>query len=451
MKKYDSYKDSGIEWIGEIPSHWEIKKLKYFGVITLGKMLTPEDKGGYVLKRYLRAKNIEWYSPNIEDVKEMWFSPKEVAQYRLFKNDLLVSEGGEVGRTCIWNEEIDECYIQNSVHRVSFGGTENANYFLNQFILFGKKGHFDAIVNRISIAHLTKEKLGDVQFIYPPIEEQTTIANYLDQKTSQIDDLIAKKERLIQLLEEERTAIINHAVTKGLPAEERLKVGLDPTVPMKDSGIEWLGEIPAHWEVKRIKHLLNEPLKYGANESAEEENLDDPRYIRITDFGNDGKLKENTFKSLPYSKAENFLLNEGDILFARSGATVGKTFFFKNYQGIACFAGYLIKASCNQKLLLPEFLYQFTNTGSYENWKQSIFQQATIQNIGADKYNQLKIAIPPVSEQKEIIEFLEKKTSEIGLIISTTQQEIELLKEYKTALISEVVTGKVDVRNEKLN
>jgi restriction endonuclease S subunit len=220
---------------------------------------------------------------------------------------------------------------------------------------------------------------------------------------------------------------------------------------MKDSGIEWLGEIPEHWEVKRIKHLLSEPLKYGANESAEEENLNDPRYIRITDFGNDGKLKANTFKSLPYSKAENFLLSEGDILFARSGATVGKTFFFNNFKGIACFAGYLIKASSDRQLLIPEFLYEFTNTGSYNNWKQSIFQQSTIQNIGADKFNQLKIAIPPISEQKAIVEFLKNKSNEIALIITKTEQEVELLKEYKTALISEVVTGKVDVRNEKLN
>ena len=111
----------------------------------------------------------------------------------------------------------------------------------------------------------------------------------------------------------------------------------------------------------------------------------------------------------------------------------------------------MIKASCDRQLLIPEFLYEFTNTGSYNNWKQSIFQQSTIQNIGADKYNQLKIAIPPISEQKSIVEFLKNKSNEIALIITKTEQEVELLKEYKTALISEVVTGKVDVRNEKVN
>ncbi|MDD5151106.1 MAG: restriction endonuclease subunit S, partial [Flavobacterium sp.] len=188
-----------------------------------------------------------------------------------------------------------------------------------------------------------------------------------------------------------------------------------------------------------------------ANESAEDEILTDPRYIRITDFGNDGKLKNNTFKSLPMSKAENFLLSDGDILFARSGATVGKTFLFKDYSGIACFAGYLIKVSCDTEIMKSEFLYEFTNSGGYENWKQSIFQQSTIQNIGADKYNQLKIAVPSIAEQEEIIRFIYIKTNEINDLITKTQQEIELLKEYKTALISEVVTGKVDVREELKN
>src|SRR5690606_18614873 len=116
-----------------------------------------------------------------------------------------------------------------------------------------------------------------------------------------------------------KTAIINQAVTKGI----------DPDVPLKDSGIEWLGEIPEHWEVKRLKYVVSRKLMYGANESADEEYRENPRYIRITDFGNDGKLKDNTFKSLPPEKANDYLIADGDLLFARSGATVGKTFQFK--------------------------------------------------------------------------------------------------------------------------
>lgn len=205
-------KDSGIEWLGEIPEHWEVKKLKYFANVVLGKMLTNEDKGGYLLKPYLRAKNIEWINPNIEDVKEMWFSENEVIQFRIKENDLLVSEGGEVGRTCIWRNQLVECYIQNSVHKVTILEGE-PNYFLNQIVLFGKYGHFDAIVNKISIAHLTKEKLKDVAFIVPSIDEQSEISKFITNKTLEIDSIIFKSNEEIELLKEYKTALISEVVT----------------------------------------------------------------------------------------------------------------------------------------------------------------------------------------------------------------------------------------------
>ena len=129
------------------------------------------------------------------------------------------------------------------------------------------------------------------------------------------------------------------------------------SILMKDSGVQWIGDIPENWKVKVLKRVLAEPLKYGANEAAEFENTDHPRYIRITDFGNDGLLKDDTFKSLEPQIAEPYLLNEGDVLFARSGATVGKTFQFKNYKGKACFAGYLIKANPQNYLISSDFLY----------------------------------------------------------------------------------------------
>ncbi len=446
MKKYDSYKDSGIEWIGEIPEHWDLKKIKHTtyvkGRIGWQGLRSEEFKE--------EAESLVVTGTDFIDGKINWDSCYQIPIERynediniqLRENDLLITKDGTIGKVSLVKNMPKIATLNSGV----FLTRPSTNAYKTEYMYWVLvsdvfKTFYDYNKSGSTIQHLYQYVFNEFNFTLPPTEEQTSIANYLDHKTSQINHLIAKKEQFIKLLEEERVAVINQAVTKGL----------NPNVPMKDSGVEWLGEIPEHWVVKRIKHLLSEPLKYGANESAEEENLDDPRYIRITDFGNDGKLKANTFKSLPYSKAENFLLVEGDILFARSGATVGKTFFFNNYKGIACFAGYLIKASCDRQLLIPEFLYEFTNTGSYNNWKQSIFQQSTIQNIGADKYNQLKIAIPPISEQNAIVEFLKNKSSEIVLIITKAQQEIELLKEYKTALISEVVTGKVDVRNEILN
>ena len=143
----------------------------------------------------------------------MWFTVKELDQYRINKGDLLVSEGGEVGRTAIWNEEIDECYIQNSVHKVTMRNEHHSRFFLHLLGIYGKIGHFNSVVNRVSIAHLTKEKLQDIYFVHPSLPEQRTIAEYLDRKTEQIDTLIDKKRRQIDSYSQYRTALIANVVT----------------------------------------------------------------------------------------------------------------------------------------------------------------------------------------------------------------------------------------------
>ncbi|MEX2364831.1 MAG: restriction endonuclease subunit S [Balneolaceae bacterium] len=208
---------------------------------------------------------------------------------------------------------------------------------------------------------------------------------------------------------------------------------------MKDSGIEWIGEIPEKWNTLPLKRVVKEPLMYGANEAANDSNPEDPRYLRITDFDKSGNLRDNTYKSLPFEKAKDYLLEEGDILFARSGATVGKTFQFKNYKKLACFAGYLIKATPSNNIL-SDFLYFYTKSGSYNDWKGSIFNQATIQNIGADKYNLLPVPTPPLPEQTQIVSFLDDKTAKIDSLIEKKQRKIELLREKRKALINHAVT-----------
>jgi len=208
----------------------------------------------------------------------------------------------------------------------------------------------------------------------------------------------------------------------------------------KDSGVEWIGEIPEHWELRKLKYLVNERLMYGANESAELDDPSLPRYIRITDFGEDGKLRDDTFKSLHHDVAQKYLLDEGDILFARSGATVGKTFQFKDYMNDACFAGYLIKASPNNRYIFSDYLYYYTKSSAYDQWKNSIFIQATIQNIGADKYQQLPITLPHNTEQRSIAIFLDRETSRIDSLIEKKERLIGLLREKRQALITSAVT-----------
>jgi type I restriction enzyme, S subunit len=217
---------------------------------------------------------------------------------------------------------------------------------------------------------------------------------------------------------------------------------------MKDSGVEWIGEVPEGWEVKRLKYVVNGKLKYGANEAGIEYAINLPRYIRITDFGNQGNLNEEKKLSLTWEKGGEYLLKDGDILFARSGATVGKTYQFKrsmSSEKYYCFAGYLIKAEANEKIVLSDFLYLYTNSFLFEQWKERIFNKATIENIGADKYAQLSIICPSINEQKEILADYSKVATKIATAISLKEQEIAKLKEYKSSLINDVVRGKVRV------
>ena len=206
-------KDSGVEWIGQVPEHWEVKQLKFEAHITLGKMLCTEYKCGFHLKPYLKSKNIQWLNVDTSSIDEMYFSSYELALYKLEKGDLILSEGGEVGKTCMWNNELDECYIQNSAHKVRLYKKNNNKYFLYLFFSCGHLGVFDSIVNRVSIAHLTKDKLENMKFIFPTLAEQTAIADYLDKQTVKIDQAIALKTAHIEKLKEYKSVLINDVVT----------------------------------------------------------------------------------------------------------------------------------------------------------------------------------------------------------------------------------------------
>lgn len=220
---------------------------------------------------------------------------------------------------------------------------------------------------------------------------------------------------------------------------------------MKDSGFDWIGTIPQDWSVWKLKYLLDRPMQYGANETGVAYSEELPRYVRITDITPDNKLKDYGMLSLPKEVASEFILDEGDILFTRSGATVGKTFIYKKNYGLCAFAGYLIRAITNEKIL-PEYIYYFTLSSAYESWKNRVFIQSTIQNIGADKYSNMQIAIPPsIEEQRKIVIFLENKLSEIDAIISKTRESIEEYKKYKQAVIIEAITQGLDKSVDVVN
>lgn len=220
---------------------------------------------------------------------------------------------------------------------------------------------------------------------------------------------------------------------------------------MKDSGIEWIGEIPTDFSLYKLKYLLSSPLCYGANESGTLYSDILPRYIRITDISPNGTLKNSGMLSLDESSAQNYMLHEGDILFARSGATVGKSFIYHNYYGRAAYAGYLIKASFN-RLVLPEFVYYYTCSSAYEIWKNSIFIQSTIQNIGADRYSNLPISVPnSIDKQLRIVRYLNNFCSKFDAIIYNLQTSIEDYKKLKQAVITQAVTKGVRGEREMKN
>jgi type I restriction enzyme S subunit len=211
----------------------------------------------------------------------------------------------------------------------------------------------------------------------------------------------------------------------------------------KPSNVGWLGDIPEHWMAKRLKFVIREPLKYGANEAAELTDPELPRYIRITDVRDDGSLREETFRSLPQDVAANYLLSDGDILLARSGATVGKSFIYKPSWGVAAYAGYLIRARISNDMN-ADFAYLFLQSDCYWQWLNSVFIQATIQNVSAEKYANLFIPIPPIGEQRAIARFLDFKTAQIDALIAKKKMLLDKLAEKRTALISHAVTKGLD-------
>ena len=224
------------------------------------------------------------------------------------------------------------------------------------------------------------------------------------------------------------------------PSVRRFK----PYPAYKDSGVEWLGEIPAHWDVRRLKFVLAARLKYGANEAAELDDPDLPRYVRITDIDESDGLRDETFKSLPAEVATEYLLREGDLLFARSGATAGKTFLYRRSWGVCAYAGYLIRARLDTKIACPEFVRYFTASSGYWQWLSSVFIQATIQNVSADRYASLFVPLHSLDEQRAIAAFLDRETAKIGALVTKKERLLELLQEERVALITRAVTKGLD-------
>ncbi|MDR2499899.1 MAG: restriction endonuclease subunit S, partial [Treponema sp.] len=304
-------KPSGIDWIGDIPAEWQLSRIKYCYVIILGKMLQPyQERNTDRELYYMCSANVTWNGIDLSVLKQMWFSPSEIKEYLLKRGDLLIAEGGDVAIASIWNNEIPECCIQNALHLIKCNGI-NSNKFLFYWLFFLKNnGYVDLICNKATIAHFTKEKFGASPFILPPPKEQQAIAAFLDTQCKMIDNIIAEMEQQIGVLKQYKTALITETVTKGL----------DKTVPMKDSGIDWTGKIPAHWEIARIKYCYDIILGKMLQPSQERSTDREMNYMCSANVTWDG-IDLSTLKQMWFSPSEikSYLLKKGDLLVAEGG------------------------------------------------------------------------------------------------------------------------------------
>ena len=437
MKKYDNYKDSGVEWIGEIPIHWESWKISH-AFNRIGSGTTPES-GNPI---YHENGTISWLNTGdlndgILESCSKKVTEKALEDYSALKifpagSLVMAMYGATIGKTCIINFET----TTNQACCVFCKGNIIDIKFL-QYWFIGNKEHIINLAIGGGQPNISQAILKDVRVSCPNIEEQTQIANYLDHKTTQIDTLISKKQQFISLLQEERIAVINQAVTKGI----------DPNVPMKNSGIEWLGEIPEHWETYRIDWITN--IVRGNTGFKKDELLDNGEYVALQ-YGKTYKVDVvddsfNYFVNNEFYK-ENQIVLKGDTILISTSETIedlGHTCFYNN-ENVGLLGGEQILLKPNRKVLYEKYLYQYSRQFCLGLKKYA--KGLKVFRYNTNDLKQIFIAIPSIEEQIQIADFLDREIIRIESLTIKMKNEIELLIEYKTALISEVVTGKVDVR-----
>ena len=436
MKRYSEYKDSGIAWIGEIPKHWYLSRIdslfyrrkeKNTNIVSNNILSVLKDIG---VIRYVDKGNIgNKVSDNIEKYQLVYVGD-------IVLNSMNVTIGS-VGRS-------NHFGALSGIYIVLAAKNENVNMDYYEYVF--KVSSFQKSLSQISSGILEiRESLNFTEFktlklLTPSSSEQVKIANFLDRKTEQIDELIRIKERQIELLQEQRTALINHVVTKGL----------DPNVEMKPSGVEWIGEIPKHWEVNRLKHVAKilpsnvDKHIYPDEVQVRLCNYTDVYYndyITVSTVLEKGSCKEREF--------EKFVLRKGDVIITKDSETpddIGVPTYVKdNLDNVVC--GYHLTMirplACH-----GEYVFRFIQSDRTRRYFELQSNGITRYGLGKPSIENLLLPIPNDLEQLQIANFLNNKTHQIDELIAAEQRIIELLKEYRQSLISEAVTGKIDVRNE---
>jgi len=431
-RRYPAYKDSEIEWLGEIPAHWEVKRLKYGLIQNDGGVWGEafDDEGTIVLRSTEMTLDGGW---RIDNPARRRLTSTERRVARLVAGDLVVTKSSgsalHLGKTALVTEEIEalDCCFSNFTQRLrSHQGLYPRLlwYLLNSPIGREQLNYFGTTTT--GLANLNGDVIGSVFIPWVPLPDQRAIADFLDCETAKIDALIAKNERLIELLQEKRAAIITRAVTKGLA----------PHAPMKDSGVEWLGEIPAHWDALRLKvaaDLVNERINGGEGMLP---------YIAMENVESEtGKLIDTEFQIVPESVCS--LFQPTDVLFGKLRPYLAKV-MAPEFAG--CCSSELIVL--RPRRVLRRYLFYYCLSDCFIKIVDSSTYGAKMPRANWQCLGNMSVPIPPIVEQRAIADFLDCETARIETFVRRVQQVIEKLQEYRAALITAAVTGQIDVREE---
>ena len=433
-KPYPAYSPSGVEWLGNIPAHWRTIRLKSALARNDGGVWGVEPgnhEGAVVLRSTEQTIDGGWA---ISDPARRGLSSSEEAAALLAVGDLVVtkSSGSElhIGKTSLVTEDVAQmqaCF-SNFIQRLRCLPVLESR--LAWYVLNSPVGRQQMIFNSSTttgLANLNGKILGELLFPLPPLREQRAIAEFLDRETAGIDSLVAKNQRLIELLQEKRTALISHAVTKGL----------DPNAPMRDSGVEWLGEIPAHWEARRLKYSA--PVRIGKLDRKPEGAI----YVGLEHIESwTGRLLLNTQPESVDSIVGTFV--PGDVLFGKLRPYLAKA-ARPDFAGVA--TGEILalrpQSDSSQSYVMYCLLSQ-----SYVRWINVSTFGAKMPRVSPDQVATSSIPIPPIAEQQAIAAFLDRETAKLDSLVARVREAIDRLKELRSALIFSAVTGRIDVREE---
>jgi type I restriction enzyme S subunit len=424
-RTYSKYKSSGIEWLGELPEHWELMRTKFVAKTIMGQSPSSD--------AYTFDESVKPFLQGNAEFGMQYPSPKYYCQEAMKEapeESILVSVRAPVGALNI----ADRPY---GIGRGLCAVVPNSKSIIQRFawyLLTITRNELWGIATGSTYEAVSADEVASMTLTVPTLEEQRAIAAFLDRETARINALIEKKQRQIELLQEKRSALITHAVTKGL----------DPNAKMKDSGIEWLGEIPAHWEVKSIRRIAKTVKTGGTPSGAEEIHFDENGFNWYTpsDFYNDVILAESSRKLSEIGKREVRVFPAMTVMMIGIGATIGKVALSR--EGSSC--NQQINAIvCNSKMT-PKFLTYFLRIMREYIYRCGKF--TTLPIINQEDTKALIITCPPLPEQDEIVSVLDKEMERTEALIGKIQISIDKLCEYRTALISAAVTGKIDVHKE---